>query len=208
MIKIVFENIANSNIKIYNISRFKQGKEKLLNLSTKEIKDLREYINIVKPIIDNPEVQKMKNFRQHYDTSCFEHCLHVSLISYYIGKHLGLDYVSMARAGMLHDFFLYDWRDPDRHQVKGFFNKHAFTHGLIAYRKAKIYFTINRCERDIIINHMWPVTVRLPRYKETYIVTLVDKYCALYEARLNFVMRIQDSFIAKKLNMGKEEEKS
>ena len=29
---------------------------------------------------------------------------------------------------------------------------------------------------------MWPVTISLPKYKESYILTLVDKYCALNES--------------------------
>lgn len=28
---------------------------------------------------------------------------------------------------------------------------------------------------------MWPVTIKLPRTKEAFILTLVDKYCATYE---------------------------
>ena len=29
---------------------------------------------------------------------------------------------------------------------------------------------------------MWPVTMAFPKYKETYIITLVDKYSALRES--------------------------
>lgn len=35
---------------------------------------------------------------------------------------------------------------------------------------------------DIIIKHMWGLTIAPPRYKEAYIVTLVDKYWAIKEA--------------------------
>lgn len=42
-------------------------------------------------------------------------------------------------------------------------------------------FDLNDMEKDIIINHMWPVTIKLPRTKEAFILTLVDKYCATYE---------------------------
>ena len=34
---------------------------------------------------------------------------------------------------------------------------------------------------DIIVKHMWPLTVTLPKYRESYIVTLADKYCATSE---------------------------
>ena len=69
-----------------------------------------EYIQIILEIFNNSTVQQMDNFRQHYDSTCLEHCLEVSYISYKICKKLGLDYVSAARAGLLHDLFLYDWR--------------------------------------------------------------------------------------------------
>ncbi len=39
----------------------------------------------------------------------FDHCLmHITVI--YMEKNLILNYVSCARAAMLHDFFLYDWK--------------------------------------------------------------------------------------------------
>ncbi|MDE7104796.1 MAG: HAD family hydrolase, partial [Ruminococcus sp.] len=40
---------------------------------------------------------------------------------------------------------------------------------------------INPMERDIIQKHMWPLTLSAPKYKETYIITFVDKYCAVLE---------------------------
>jgi uncharacterized protein len=36
-------------------------------------------------------------------------------------------------------------------------------------------------ERDIIEKHMWPLTLKLPKYKEALIVSFVDKYCAFME---------------------------
>ena len=69
-----------------------------------------EFNVIVKELTNNPYVLDMKNFRQHCDTSTFEHSYKVAYISYKICKKLNLDYKSVARAGMLHDFYLYDWR--------------------------------------------------------------------------------------------------
>ena len=36
-------------------------------------------------------------------------------------------------------------------------------------------------EKDVIVNHMWPVTIKIPHYKETVVVTFADKYSALVE---------------------------
>ena len=120
----------------------------------------------------------MKNFKQHYNTSCFDHCYMASFYCYLICKKLKLDYISATRAAMLHDLFLYDWRkkQPDR---KGL---HAFTHPRTSYENACKIMDLNKKETDIILKHMWPLTLKLPRYRESYILTFVDKYCALSES--------------------------
>jgi uncharacterized protein len=41
---------------------------------------------------------------------------------------------------------------------------------------------LNKREEDIILKHMWGATIAPPRYKEGYIVTMVDKYWAIKEA--------------------------
>lgn len=147
------------------------------NLISK-IYDDNEYIAIVKDIINNETVRKMQYFRQHYDISCFDHCMHVSYYSYKICKKLKLDYISMARAAMLHDLFLYDWRK----RVDGREGLHAFTHPKTALENSLELFNLNKKEKDIILKHMWPVTIRPPRYLESYVITLVDKYCAIAES--------------------------
>lgn len=144
-----------------------------------ELKPLEQEFNeIIQDLINNETVQKMRQFRQHYDTSCFEHCKNVAFYSFLICKKLGFDYVSAARAGMLHDLFLYDWRK----RIDGRKGLHAFTHPKAALKNAKKLFSLTPKEEDIIVKHMWPVTLLLPRYKESYIISFVDKYCALSES--------------------------
>ena len=133
---------------------------------------------IIDDLVSNETVQKMKNYKQHYDTSCFEHCKNVAYYSYLICRKFNLDYISVARAGMLHDLFLYDWRLRQDGR-KGF---HAFTHPKTAFKNASTLFTLNNVEKDIILKHMWPLTISLPHYKESFIVSFVDKYCAIYES--------------------------
>ena len=45
-----------------------------------------EYMEIVKDIISNEMVLKMKQYRQHFDITCFDHCLFVSYNMYIICK--------------------------------------------------------------------------------------------------------------------------
>ena len=137
-----------------------------------------EFQNIIKELIENETVQQMKMFRQHYETTCFEHCYMVSYYCYLICKKYNLDYVSATRAGMLHDLFLYDWRKKQDGR-KGL---HAFTHGRLACKNASELFNLNEKEKDMIIKHMWPVTVELPKSLEGIILAFVDKYCAMSES--------------------------
>ena len=140
----------------------------------------KEYMNIVKDIISNEMVQKMKLYRQHYNVSCFDHCLFVSYNMYLICKKHNLDYESGARAGLVHDLFLYDWRK----RQDGRKGLHAYTHPKTAYENAKKIFDLNEIEKDIILKHMWPVTISLPKYKESFLITYVDKYFAYAEKNI------------------------
>ena len=141
--------------------------------------NIREFENIIYDLVTNDTILKMKNYKQHYETSCFEHCKMVSYYCYLICKKYNLDYISAARAGMLHDLFLYDWRIRENGR-KGL---HAFTHPKTALENSLKLFNLNEKECDIILKHMWPVTFfSFPKYKESFIITLVDKYCAIQES--------------------------
>lgn len=143
-----------------------------------KIQNDKEFIEIVGPLLKNETVLEMKKYRQHYETTCYDHCLEASYYCYKICKKFNLDYKSTAKAAMVHDLFLYDWRkrQPDR---KGL---HAFTHPRTSYENASKIMVLNDLQKDVILKHMWPLTIKLPRYKESYILTLVDKYCALSES--------------------------
>ncbi|MCA9765905.1 MAG: HD domain-containing protein, partial [Carnobacterium sp.] len=109
-------------------------------------------------------------------TTRLEHSISVSYLSYRIAKKYGLDTRSTARAGLLHDLFYYDWRTTKFDE-----GTHAYVHPRMACENAKKITELNALECDIIIKHMWLATVALPKYKESYIVTFVDKYCAVKE---------------------------
>ena len=58
---------------------------------------------------------------------------------------------------------------------------HLFRHSKIALNNALNIFELNDIEQDIILKHMWPLTIMLSKYVESYVVTFVDKYCATQE---------------------------
>ena len=125
-----------------------------------EILKDKEYIEIVSELLKNEKVLEMKQYRQHHNISCFDHCLFVSYNTYLICKKHKLDYISAARAGLLHDLFLYDWRKRENGR-KGL---HAFTHPKEALKQALTITELNDKEQDIIENHitMFVIALEVP----------------------------------------------
>ena len=135
----------------------------------------KEYLNIVKDILENPKFLKIKECI-HHGTSRFEHSLRVSYYSYKIAKKLKLNYKETARGGLLHDFFENTDLTPKKKRLSMFFHPYK------AVINAKDNFNITRLEEDIIINHMFPTLPhKIPKNAESWIVSMVDKGIATYE---------------------------
>jgi len=93
-----------------------------------------------------------------------------------LARRLGLDYVTAARGGLLHDFFLYD--SKDKSQFEGI---QCFAHPKIAVKNADMVCDLSEKEKNIIVSHMWPISPKMPKSREAFIVNLADKYCATME---------------------------
>lgn len=139
----------------------------------------REYNNCISDVASSKLLLALDDFTHHYHVTRLEHCLHVSYFSFVMCKKLGLDYQSAARGGLLHDFYFYDSRVSKPAQ-----GIHCFRHPGIALENAEKHFPLNKLERDIIVKHMWPVTLTPPRFRESFVVTAMDKYCANRELAL------------------------
>ena len=82
----------------------------------------------------------------------------------------------LLRGALLHDYFLYDWHEKNKYH-----RWHGFTHAGRALRNARKDFRLSEREQDIIAKHMFPLNLALPRYRESVLVCLVDKWCSTYE---------------------------
>lgn len=133
---------------------------------------------IIAFLSENTRFDETKNFIQHGNTSVYTHVISVAKKSIEIAEknNLKVDMDSMIRGALLHDYFLYDWHDGKRERWI-----HGFTHPMKAYKNAKSEINLNRLERDIIIKHMFPLTILPPRYLESWIVTFTDKYVSAVE---------------------------
>lgn len=129
---------------------------------------------IAKDILENKKFQKI-SLETHHGITRMEHSLRVARNVYKLAKKLKIDYVSATRAAILHDFFI----------NKEFGSHHGLIQGVvhpdIALANAKGEFAINEIEANAIEAHMFPLSKVLPKYKESWLLTAVDKIVAIYE---------------------------
>ena len=134
-----------------------------------------DFINIVSNILKDDKFSEIKNCRHHGITR-YEHSLRVAYYSYLVTKKLKLNYFETARGGLLHDFFITNELGNKEKKLS------AFVHPYKALKNSNEYFNVTDLERDIIINHMFPTLPhKIPKYLESWIVSIVDKVVATYE---------------------------
>ena len=129
-------------------------------------------------ILSSPGMLRQRRYMQHGRVSVYRHSLAVALMCVKLSRALRLrvDERSLVRGALLHDYFLYDWHDPDpSHRWHGF--RHPFT----ALRNAKRDFELTPVEENMIVSHMFPMVPRLPRFRESVILCVADKMCAAGE---------------------------
>ena len=141
-------------------------------------KNLRQFVRRARRTVKRANVKGLSEFTQHGNTTRYIHSLAVAYVSCRLADTLRIkcDKKSMVRGALLHDYFHYRWQDnPKKYRL------HGFTHPKVALKNAERDFKLNPIERDIIRRHMFPLTPRPPRYRESYLVTAADKICAVYE---------------------------
>ncbi len=138
--------------------------------------DNLDFMAVAQPILNTAIVKEMKQYRHHGHVNCLEHSVDVAFVAYKLGVVFKLDKEVLIRAGLLHDLYLYDWHIKG--ERKGF---HGMTHARVSLKNALQFFDLNKKTRDAISCHMWPLNLRVPRYKESWILMLADRYCALVE---------------------------
>ena len=129
-------------------------------------------------ILLSPNMQAQKLNIHHGTFNVFEHCVNVAYMSIYISNtlHIKPNHRALVRGALLYDYFLYDWHIPEpSHRL------HGFNHAKTALRNAGRDFTLSDIEKDIIKKHMFPLNLSFPKNKESWIVLIADKFCALCE---------------------------
>ncbi len=139
----------------------------------------REFVTLAREILRGGRYAEMKQYYSHSDITVYTHCIKVAVAAFgFAVKHgIPCDKRALVRGALLHDYYLYDWHDPN----KGF-RWHGFKHHRFALRNAEHDFPLTRREREIIRAHMFPLTFWcVPRCREAWLVTIADKIIATEE---------------------------
>lgn len=134
----------------------------------------QEFHEIVKDILNHDDFKKL-DLELHHGISRYGHSMRVAKYTYCVAKKLHWDYESITRAALLHDFFF------DIQLEKFGVAKTWCKHPEMALDNAKKYFDVNERQENIIISHMFPSCKVMPKYKESWLVTCVDKFVSFYE---------------------------
>ena len=146
-----------------------------------------QYMNIIRHIINNEDFMVLKDVK-HHNITRLDHSLKVSYYSYKISKLLHLGYEETARAGLLHDFYLeqIDEQEKIKDKILLFSTEHPKT----AVNNSLKYFDLSDKEVDIIKTHMFPTSFAIPKYMESWIVSIVDKFVSTKEFGYKFHQRL------------------
>ncbi len=130
-------------------------------------------------MMNHPEVERMKKYKQHRNANTYAHCRHVTLKSIRFIQRTGIraDMEAVVRGAMLHDFYLYEATNADITPWR-----HGWTHPETALGNAEKIFSLSPKEKNIIYSHMWPIRItHIPKCREAVIVNVADKVCAVQE---------------------------
>ena len=131
----------------------------------------------------DPAVQSMSQYNAHKNTNTLQHSINVTIGACWLAVKFRLseEHIENAvMAGMLHDFYLYDYHGR-RVTRDGW---HAWRHPKIALQNAASIpgIAISKRAGNAIRSHMFPGTLfHMPLYAEAWLVSLSDKICATCE---------------------------
>jgi uncharacterized protein len=138
-----------------------------------------EFYYLIKDIISTDEYQSMKNIKHHKYTNAYMHSIRVAYLCYlhYLKHPDKCDLNTLLRGALLHDYYLYDWHDKGNPKLR-----HCFVHPRRSYKNAiRDYKNINKKEKDMILHHMWPVTIIPPHTRYGWLIVRMDKKAAAHD---------------------------
>lgn len=151
-----------------------------------------QYLASVGDLLQTQQVQSLEQYEQHFVINRLQHITSVSYLSFLACRKFGFDARLAARSGILHDLFYYDWREKDEsHRLHGLYHP-----GFSLKNARELLGPLDKRTANAIFRHMWPLTPIPPRYAESMMVSLSDKYCAWQEILISFSRKKRERFRA------------
>lgn len=139
------------------------------------INQKEDFNSLIGDITNNNKFKKL-NKELHHGISRYEHSMRVAKWTYKICNLLKLNKTNeVTRAALLHDFYV----DTDLISETG--HEKLGEHPSVALENSLKYYKLDNIQQDIIKSHMFPCTKSLPKYKESWLVSGVDKAVSTYE---------------------------
>lgn len=134
-----------------------------------------EFNSIIKDITNNKKFNIL-NKELHHGITRYEHTMRVAQWTYRICDLFKMNNKEdVTRAALLHDFFI----NEDLKSTNG--ASKLGEHPNVALKNSKKYFELTKVQEDIIKTHMFPCNFDIPKYKESWLVSGVDKIVGAYE---------------------------
>ncbi len=137
------------------------------------------YYEAADELLQNPNVRRMKEFPHHNSSNTLAHSIHVAAVAGKIASKMNLRVheKELARGCILHDYYLYNTQEMEYSAYR-----HGTRHAGLALKNASREYELTEIEKDMIYSHMWPLNLtHLPHYKESLLIVIADKYCAVRE---------------------------
>lgn len=139
------------------------------------IKQKEEFNSLVEDIKNNKKFNKL-NKELHHGITRYEHSMRVARWTYKVCRWLKLtNKEEVTRAALLHDFYV----NNDLVSESG--TSKLGEHPDVALVNSLKYFELNDIQKDIIKTHMFPCNFNVPKYKESWLVSGIDKAVSTYE---------------------------
>jgi uncharacterized protein len=144
-----------------------------MNLS-REDKYIDRFVQYTKDLLRDPLVDSMKQYRHHGETNTHYHSVFVAYRVCRMCTDLHVpDARAIVRTSLLHDFYLYEWYTEKHEQ------NHIWYHPKESVKNIEAHFgALSDAQRNMIIAHMFPLAVEVPKTPGAWMLTLADKQCA------------------------------
>lgn len=141
----------------------------------KEQKNIDGFLNLTGDLLKDDTVKSMKQYHHHKSVTTHFHSLFVAYTVFKMCERLQrTDEREVVRAALLHDYYLYEWY-TEKHE-----EYHIWYHPKQAVKNIEKHFgTLSDMQRNMILSHMFPTCVELPKSAGAWLLTAADKRCAV-----------------------------